>query len=119
MLLASFVSIMPLKKRSVLEEPAIAEIILQKSEGIIGEISAIIKGAAIKAIVTGKEFSEKFSSPLSGNPLQDQPFLAFDRIRFAGEALAVVAATSEEAAEEAAELIDVEHDELPVILNSE
>lgn len=96
-------------KRSITGHANILNVDTSKAERVPG----------VKAIVTGKEFSEKFSSPLSGNPLQDQPFLAFDRIRFAGEALAVVAATSEEAAEEAAELIDVEHDELPVILNSE
>ena len=42
------------------------------------------RAPGVKAIVTGKEFSEKFSYPQSGNPLQDQPFLAFGRIRFAG-----------------------------------
>ncbi|HEY7167185.1 MAG TPA: molybdopterin cofactor-binding domain-containing protein, partial [Candidatus Binatia bacterium] len=41
--------------------------------------------------------------------------LASDRVRFVGDAVAAVAADTEERAEEAASLIDVEYEELPVV----
>ncbi|MEW6673951.1 MAG: xanthine dehydrogenase family protein molybdopterin-binding subunit [Thermodesulfobacteriota bacterium] len=75
------------------------------------------KVPGVRAVVTGKEFAGRFSNPLCGNPMKDQPFLAVDRVRFAGEAVAGVAATSEEAAEEAVDLIKVEFEELPPVLS--
>jgi len=45
-LLASYVSIMPLKKKSKLCSPALAKKILKMSEGVIGEISTIITKSA-------------------------------------------------------------------------
>ena len=96
-------------KRSLLGHANIIAIDTSKAERVPG----------VRAIVTGKEFAERFSNPLSGNPLRDQPFLAFDRVRFAGEGVAVVAAVTEEAAEEAVELIRIEYEELPALLNTE
>ena len=96
-------------KRSLLGHANIIDIDTSRAERVPG----------VRAIVTGKEFAERFSNPLSGNPLRDQPFLAFDRVRFAGEGVAVVAAETEEAAEEAVELIKVEYEELPALLNTQ
>ena len=75
------------------------------------------KVAGVRAVVTGKEFAERFGNPLCGNPMKDQPFIAVDRIRFAGEAIAGVVATSPEAAEEAIDRIAVELEELPPVLS--
>ena len=75
------------------------------------------KVPGVRAVVTGKAFAERFSNPLCGNPMKDQPFLAVDRIRFAGEAIAGVVATSEEAAEAAIDLLVVELEELPPVLS--
>lgn len=55
-LLASFISLLPLKKYSHLNQPEISEFILTKSEGIIGEIATLIKRAAIQAIKNKQEF---------------------------------------------------------------
>lgn len=55
-LLASFISVMPLKKYSHLNNPDISEYILSKSEGVIGEMATIIRRAAILAINTKQEF---------------------------------------------------------------
>lgn len=44
-----------------------------------------------------------------------QPILAHDIVRFVGEAVAVVVASSRAIAEDALELIDVDYDELPVV----
>lgn len=54
-LLASFESVLPLRNPSNLIEPDIASHILSRSEGCIGEISSIIKKAAIKAIESKSE----------------------------------------------------------------
>jgi CO/xanthine dehydrogenase Mo-binding subunit len=47
-----------------------------------------------------------------GVVLKDRPIIAIDRVRYVGEPVAVVIAESIEIAENAAELVDVEYDEL-------
>lgn len=54
-LIASYVSMLPLKKSSVMIQPEIAEFILEKSEGTIGEIITLLKKAAQTAIQSGEE----------------------------------------------------------------
>ncbi|BFM44098.1 TniB family NTP-binding protein [Flavobacterium sp. CFS9] len=54
-LLLSFEKILPLKKESNLIENSIADNILNKSDGLIGEISKILELSCIQAIETGKE----------------------------------------------------------------
>jgi CO/xanthine dehydrogenase Mo-binding subunit len=48
-----------------------------------------------------------------GRAVRDVPILAVEKVRFAGEMVAAVAADDRDAAEEAAALIAVEYDELP------
>lgn len=54
-LLASIVSILPLKKISHLNYSAISKFILEKTDGILGEIFTLLRRAAILAIETGHE----------------------------------------------------------------
>jgi CO/xanthine dehydrogenase Mo-binding subunit len=54
---------------------------------------------------------------LTGRRLQDMPMLAKDRVRFVGEKLAVVAAEDRDTAEEAAQMIEVEYEELPAVFD--
>jgi hypothetical protein len=54
-LLNSFASILPLRKQSKLDQHAIAKEIITRSNGAIGEISALLRQAGILAIKTGKE----------------------------------------------------------------
>jgi len=51
--------------------------------------------------------------------IKDQPLMAEDKVRFAGEAIALVAAENEEAADEALRLIDVQFEDLPAFLDPE
>jgi len=51
--------------------------------------------------------------------IKDQPLLAQDKVRFAGEAIALVAAESEEAADEALEAIGIRFQDLPPVLDPE
>jgi selenium-dependent xanthine dehydrogenase len=50
---------------------------------------------------------------------EDWPVLAYDKVRYVGDAIAVVAAESEEIAEEAAKLIEVAYEPLPVVSSAE
>jgi hypothetical protein len=54
-LLSTILSILPLKKQSNILNKNSAEIILEISEGYIGEIINLLKAAAIYAIRTGSE----------------------------------------------------------------
>lgn len=58
-LLASFEAVLPLRKPSDLAEPALASHILAKTEGTIGELTALITLAAIQAITTGQEYIDR------------------------------------------------------------
>lgn len=54
-LLASFEEILPLKEESLLKEPGLALKILNKSEGLTGEVVKILKLSAILAVESGSE----------------------------------------------------------------
>ena len=47
-----------------------------------------------------------------------QPLLASDKVRYAGEPVALVVAESEHLAQDAAELIEIEYEDLPVIVEA-
>ena len=50
-----------------------------------------------------------------GRALQDWPALAIDRVRLIGDRVAAIAAETRDAAEEAARLVEVEYEELPLV----
>ncbi len=54
-----------------------------------------------------------------GSPIADQLFLAVEKVRYVGEPIAVAAAISQEIAEDALDLISVEYEELPPVLDME
>ena len=72
-----------------------------------------IKG--VRAVLTGKDTPEH----RSGWMLDDRHVLCHERVRFVGDAVAVVAGDTLEAAEEALELIEVEYQELPALFDPE
>ncbi len=53
--------------------------------------------------------------PYYGHAIKDRPIVAIDRVLFAGEPVAVVAAETEAAAEAALRLIEVDYEELPAV----
>jgi CO/xanthine dehydrogenase Mo-binding subunit len=69
----------------------------------------------VHAVLTGADIGPR----RFGKVLYDQPVLAYERVRFAGERVAAVAAESLEAAEEAVSLISVDFDELPAVFDGE
>lgn len=68
----------------------------------------------VRVVVTGKDFPYTY-----GSTIKDRPFLAQEQVRHVGEPVAAAAATSQEAAEEALELIRVEYEEMEPILDPE
>jgi CO/xanthine dehydrogenase Mo-binding subunit len=67
----------------------------------------------VHAVVTGADVKGQ----LIGRKIYDMPVLPDEVVRFIGEKVAAVAAETEEIAEAAAELIEVEYDELEPLLN--
>jgi len=79
------------------------------------DTSAAQKMPGVQAVLTGKDAPSR----RWGVFLADRPLLAQDVVRFVGEPVAAVAATSVEAAEEAIDAINVEYEELPAIFDPE
>ncbi len=91
---------------------------------ITGVETAAAKAAPdVVAVVTGADVAdEQGSIPTAWNITPEQkspphPPIAVDRVAFAGEIVAVVAARTAAAARDAAELVDVDYDELPAALD--
>jgi CO/xanthine dehydrogenase Mo-binding subunit len=75
----------------------------RRVEGVAGVLTA--------ADVPGKR--------LYGLIIKDQPVLAYDKVRFLGEPIAIVAAESEEAAQAALDRIRIGYEDLPIISDPE
>jgi 4-hydroxybenzoyl-CoA reductase alpha subunit len=79
------------------------------------DASAALALPGVKAVLTGRDLPIPFGIlPVS----QDEHALALDRVRFVGDAVAAVAATSEEIAAAALERIAVTYDPLPPITDA-
>jgi len=89
--------------RSPLPHARILRIDTSRAQQVPG-IHAVLTGADVRGIRYGRR-------------LFDVPVLAEDRVRFAGERVAAVAAQDRDAAEEALTLIDVEYEELPAVFD--
>ena len=78
----------------------------------------------VKAVLTAADvpqipFSPVYFCPTDSKSLVRDMLILSDRVRFAGQPVAAVAATSEAIAEQAMELIDVNYEELPVVFDPE
>ena len=78
----------------------------------------------VVAVLTGAQLREELGELILGWILPEQkqtthPPMAFDRVRFVGESVAVVVADSPEAAVDGAELVDVEYETLPTVVDAE
>lgn len=78
------------------------------------DISAALAMPGVKAVLTGQDAP---ATPWGGGPAKERYVLAKDVVRFAGEEVAAIAATSEDIARDALDLIRVEYEELPALLN--
>ena len=89
------------------------------------DVSAAQGAPGVIAVFTGRDFAEEQGSipsawqvtPDMVNP--GHPSLAVEQVNHVGEAVAVVVARSKAAAQDALELIDIDYDALPVVLDVE
>jgi CO/xanthine dehydrogenase Mo-binding subunit len=80
------------------------------------DISRARQFEGVEAVLTAKDIPGKKSF---GIVLKNQAILAFDKVRYLGDGVALVAARTEEIAEHAVSLIDVRYDPLPVVSDPE
>ncbi len=87
------------------------------------ETSAAKSATNVVDVVTGKDIAETQGTMITAWPITpeqkapDHPPMAVDRVAFAGDVVAVVVARTMAEARDAAELVEVEYDELPAILD--
>jgi CO/xanthine dehydrogenase Mo-binding subunit len=71
----------------------------------------------VHSVVTGEDILKVIPQPYYGPAFHDQPILALEKVRHAGEPVAVVLAADPHVAEEAARLIVAEYEELPAVFD--
>ncbi|MGH6692001.1 MAG: molybdopterin cofactor-binding domain-containing protein, partial [Gammaproteobacteria bacterium] len=79
------------------------------------DVSAAQAVAGVHRVVTATDIRKVIPNPHYGPAFHDQPILAIDKVRYAGEPVAVVLAADPHVAEEAAGRIVVEYEELPAV----
>ncbi|HEY9529877.1 MAG TPA: xanthine dehydrogenase family protein molybdopterin-binding subunit [Burkholderiales bacterium] len=79
------------------------------------DVSAAQAVGGVHRVVTGEDVRRLIAEPYFGPAFHDQPILALDKVRYVGEAVAVVLASDPHVAEEAAHLIVAEYEELPAV----
>src|SRR6202171_6202264 len=73
------------------------------------------KMPGVHRVVTSEDVRRVIPEPYYGPAFHDQPILAIDKVTYVGEPVAVVLAADPHIAEEAAQLIVAEYDELPAV----
>lgn len=84
--------------------------------GIDVEAARAVPG--VHAVISGEDVRSILPHPYYGPAFHDQPVLALDKVRFAGEPVVVVLARDARTAEEAAALVDVRYEELPAVFDA-
>jgi CO/xanthine dehydrogenase Mo-binding subunit len=73
--------------------------------------------AGVHAVVTGEDIKTVMPNPYYGPAFHDQPILALEKVRYVGEAVAVVLAADPHVAERAVQTIVAEYDELAPVFD--
>jgi CO/xanthine dehydrogenase Mo-binding subunit len=81
------------------------------------DTSAAKKVPGVYRVVTSDDVRKVIPEPYYGPAFHDQPILAIDKVHYVGEPVAVVLAADPHVAEEAAQLITAEYEELPPIFD--
>ncbi len=79
------------------------------------DVSAARAMPGVFAVYTCEDIRRVIAEPYYGPAFHDQPILALDKVRYAGEPVAVVLASDPHVAEAAAQLITADYDELPAV----
>jgi CO/xanthine dehydrogenase Mo-binding subunit len=85
-----------------------------------GRIRSISTQAAkalpgVHSVITGEDVLQLIPNPYYGPAFHDQPVLALDKVRFVGEAVALVLADDPHVAEHAVQLITADYEVLPAV----
>jgi CO/xanthine dehydrogenase Mo-binding subunit len=85
---------------------------------IVGiDVTAALALEGVHAVITGEDVRKLIPDPYYGPAFHDQPILAMDKVRYAGEPVAVALATDPHIAEEAASLITVDYEPLDPVFD--
>ena len=83
------------------------------------DTSLAVRVPGVRAVLTGADLAAKAGvDPWYGVVYRDQPVLAIEKVRFAGEPVAAVAAADADAAIAGVERIRVEYEELPGVFDA-
>ena len=69
----------------------------------------------VHRVLTGDDIRSLIPDPHYGPAFHDQPILAFEKIRYAGEPVVLVLASDPHVAQSAAELVEIDYDPLPAV----
>ena len=89
------------------------------------DVEEASRATGVVLVLTGQDLADEQGSLPNAWPITDDqkapphPAMAVDRVAFAGEIVAAIIARSAAEARDAVELVDVEYDELPVVLDLE
>src|SRR5688572_7873784 len=81
------------------------------------DVSAARAVEGVHRVITGADIRTVIPDPHYGPAFHDQPILALDKVRYAGEPVALVLAADPHVAEEAAACIVAEYEELPAVFD--
>ncbi|MBV8991905.1 MAG: molybdopterin-dependent oxidoreductase, partial [Solirubrobacterales bacterium] len=82
------------------------------------DTSAALAHPKVLAVITGKDLEAQGLAWMPTLSADTQAVLATDKVRFQGQEVAFVIATDRYSARDALELIDVEYDQLPAVVNA-
>jgi aerobic carbon-monoxide dehydrogenase large subunit len=102
-----------------LPAPGVLDAVFVRSNTAHGSLRSVDTSVAagsqgVHSVWTAPELA---APPMGGNPDLARPLLAEDRVRFVGESVAVVLAEGQAAAVDAAELVEVAIEPLPVVID--
>src|SRR5437660_449455 len=81
------------------------------------DISAAKEMPGVYRVLTADDVRKVIPAPYYGPAFHDQPILAIDKVHYVGEPVAVVLAADPHVAEEAAQLIVADYEELPAVFD--
>jgi CO/xanthine dehydrogenase Mo-binding subunit len=81
------------------------------------DATAALALEGVHSVITGEDVRRLIPNPYYGPAFHDQPILALEKVRYAGEPVAVALASDPHVAEEAADLIEVEYEPLEPVFN--
>jgi CO/xanthine dehydrogenase Mo-binding subunit len=106
-----------------LSVPGMAHVIVVRSTRAHAHIRGIDRAAAAAApgvlrVITGDDLLAAGLRPFYGHVILDHPVLAIGKVRFHGEPVALVVAESRREAAEAADLVEVDYEDLPSVTDA-